>query len=895
MAGTFTNQLQPGTKVGKYQIVSLVATGGMAMLYKAYDKTLDRYVAVKQIAPNLAADPKFVERFRREAQVLARVSQGQQNVVAVYELVEEGGGLFMIMEFVEGASLQNLLDRGAASLQTGLGILLKVALGLKAIHGQGLVHRDLKPDNIMVQPSGSVKIADFGLIGRAGGRTSLPMGTTQYMAPELFAGGAVDGRADIYSMGFIAYQMFVGPEKFRELFADVLADPQSANIRWMHWHVNPQLRAASLREAQPGVPPLVARIVERMMEKDPTRRFNNIDQIIKWLRQIFVMYVQGQSLSEQDSARLEQEVDQEIDGQPAAARAAVAARRDDAALVATPTGAAEPQQPLKTAPLKRRPWHWQDYAKWGGIAVGVVILTIVGFAIRDNMKHNDLVAAAESYMKAGRSAFEEGRWADADREFRAVEDNFRQVLPDTADVAHIWSLRAQINRVIDEKNWTDASNKNEALKKYVEKWPEDRKRQQVMAYVDENFRRILNKKEASDLRRQIDDLKSPSRKDFLTAERLLDRLIEISAPSEKDALEKEREELRVSQKKSDAQKILAEGDKRAGDGTNRKLLAEALQLYVQADKQFSSDESRGRIKDVGTATAILNLQESLNKSMADKNWKEAADDCQQIAEKVKELKGSLFRVIDPTLLAKRSDEVRCNFMFQIARSLGDDDPKKLEHLGEILKINPAHSEALAERTRILNRKTMVELKSDADKAEREGRFDDAISVLEQMKDKETDDSVRKEYQDRITRIKQRRAIKNFDQAISTRNWEAAKAALDDFGQADGPPGELQARESRLRNLSLYWEHFDKGTELQKQGGFSQAIESFNNAAKLPVGQDRVNKANEAIRDCKYGMLMKQGSDAEAENRQGQALAYYRVAQKEKDTEEVRKAIARCGG
>ena len=447
MAKQFSNQLEAGMKVGKYQVVSLLGTGGMAMVYKAYDKSLDRYVAIKQIAPNLAADPKFVERFRREAQVLARLSQGQQNVVMVYEMVEENGGLFMVMEYVEGSSLQKLMDRGPAALQTGLGILLKVALGLRAIHAQGIVHRDLKPDNIMVQSSGNVKIADFGLVGKSGGRTSLPMGTTQYMAPEMFSGGVVDDRADLYSLGFIAYQMLIGPDKFREVFAEIHSDPQTANIRWMHWHSNPNVKAPSLRDVQPGIPPLVARIVDRMMDKDPTKRFASAEQIIKWLRQIFVMYVQGKSLTEQDSARLEEQVDADVAGggdadeQPASAAAGSGGRSRPSPAPAAPRAAAATAAPTanadgspKTAPLPKRPWSWRQYAMIGGGVAAAFVIALIVMGVMDKAERRKIDDAKRGRMVEAKSLYMDGKfeaaaaiYGDVGREFNDRLARFLQL------------------------------------------------------------------------------------------------------------------------------------------------------------------------------------------------------------------------------------------------------------------------------------------------------------------------------------------------------------------------------------------------------------------------------------------------------------------------------------
>ena len=357
---TFAGSLEPGVKLGKYEVGERIATGGMAIIYKAYDPSLDRYVAVKQIAPHLSQDPRFLERFRTEAQTLAKLSSSQANIVNVHELIQDGGQLYLVMEHVEGTTLRVLMDRGPVPLQTGLGVLLSTALGLKAMHARGVVHRDLTPANIMMAKDGALKITDFGLIGHSGGKTSLPMGTTKYMAPEMFTGAPVDARADLYSLGMIAYEMFAGPEKFAEVFRDVLRDERAQQVRWMHWHSNPALKVASLRDLQPGVPPLVVKIVERMMEKDPSRRFASSEQIIKWLRRIFVMHVQGKSVSQTDSETLEKEMDADATatvqapvcpgpGRPAGWRPAGKRRRP----VRRPSGSARPR-PLRAARRRRR-------------------------------------------------------------------------------------------------------------------------------------------------------------------------------------------------------------------------------------------------------------------------------------------------------------------------------------------------------------------------------------------------------------------------------------------------------------------------------------------------------------------------------------------------------------
>ena len=287
--------LKSGTKLGKYEIVGRLGLGGMALVYKGYDPLLDRFVAVKQIASHLAADPKFMDRFRKEAQILARLGTDQASVVQIYELIEDARGLFIIMEYVEGQTLDVLMSRqqGPMPTQATLEIIWHLAVGLRAVHERGIIHRDIKPANVLVGVNRKCKITDFGVAARHGGKTSMTLGTTKYMAPELFGGEDIDGRCDIYSLGCITYEMLVGPEKFQQIFHEVLRDPQAEALRWMKWHTNRELMAPMLNQVNPHVPEVLAKIVAKMMAKDPAQRFTSAEHLLEILKRHFTQ--QGQA------------------------------------------------------------------------------------------------------------------------------------------------------------------------------------------------------------------------------------------------------------------------------------------------------------------------------------------------------------------------------------------------------------------------------------------------------------------------------------------------------------------------------------------------------------------------------------------------------------------------
>jgi len=878
MADEFINQLQPGMKVGKYQIVSLVAAGGMSMLYKAYDKALDRYVAVKQIAPNLAADEKFVERFRREAQVLARISQGQQNVVAVYELVEEGGGLFMIMEFVEGTALQTLMDRGAASLQTGLGILLKVALGLKAIHSQGLVHRDLKPDNVMVQSSGGVKIADFGLIGRAGGRTSLPMGTTQYMAPEMFTGGTIDGRADIYSLGFLAFQMFVGPEKFREVFADVLADPQSANIRWMHWHCNPALRAPALREVQPGIPPLVARIVERMMEKDPGRRFASADQIIKWLRQIFVMYVQGKSLSEQDSARLEGEVDADIDGGPPARQAggAPAAANGAAGVPATrqPGGAVAP----KTAPLPKRPRHWQDYAKVGGIIAGVLILALIAWGIVDHYQSSSIEGRADALMGEGRRLFDERQFAEAAVRFDRVSTEFPELQAE-CQLARFWYLRAQAEQALVDADWDKADLYVKRLEEASETFTDRRTQDAAKDRVNEFKNRLGAKSKDFEL---VEGAKQEeARGNFVGAVNYHRERLKTNVAGDPEAVRREISRLEGLELQRQSRVKVAEAGQLMRDGK----YDQARRLYAEAASLYESPEVQTGMKALATLDAIEKLKAQIQQE-ATPSAKTMLYD--RILDLGKELDEDLRRLIGFESISMKAKQEKADSLFEEAMALqaqGKFD-EAAEKLGEALELNPSHQEAAKALNDIDAMRSYADLKQQYDKALKDGDIEKALRLLDAMIAKQTSPDIRKELIEEKKKLQVSYLMRRSEEARRARRWDEAVALLQ---EAEGAGADRRQVEGRLRRVNTernYFTLMDKARELLKQQQFDDALKAANEAAN----HMNSHEIKELIKDITYEKYKWQGNEARKDKKYPEARGYYKLAQGVKDTPEIRKLI-----
>ncbi|HEX5614231.1 MAG TPA: Stk1 family PASTA domain-containing Ser/Thr kinase [Acidimicrobiia bacterium] len=255
----------------RYEIQREIAQGGMAEVYLAHDRLLDRPVALKALFPEFARDPSFVERFRREAQAAGNLNH--PNIVAIYDWGQESGTYFLVMEYVEGRALRDLI-RAEGPLEAGASadIAAEIAAALASAHRGGLVHRDVKPGNVLLTRSGTVKVTDFGIIARPGAdggltQTGSVMGTATYFSPEQAQGLAVDGRSDVYSLGVVLYEMVTGVAPFTG----------DSPVAVAYKHVREEPLPPSRRN--PAVPPDLEQIILTAMAKDPDLRYQTADDM----------------------------------------------------------------------------------------------------------------------------------------------------------------------------------------------------------------------------------------------------------------------------------------------------------------------------------------------------------------------------------------------------------------------------------------------------------------------------------------------------------------------------------------------------------------------------------------------------------------------------------------
>lgn len=276
--------------LGRYEILEKIGEGGMAVVYKAKDRLLNRYVAIKILRPEFTRDDQFIENFRKESQAAAGLSH--PNIVNVYDVGKEGNINFIVMELIDGKPLSQIIEeKGKLDYKEAISITRQVASALSLAHKNQIIHRDVKPHNILITSSDTAKLADFG-IARAVSKASIEegndkiMGSVHYFSPEQARGAYVDERSDIYSLGIVLYEMLTGKVPFD--------GDNPISIALMH--INDPIPPVK------GIPPQLEKVIEKATDKYQTNRYKTADEMIEDLDNIeFITKVMGGAIIREEN------------------------------------------------------------------------------------------------------------------------------------------------------------------------------------------------------------------------------------------------------------------------------------------------------------------------------------------------------------------------------------------------------------------------------------------------------------------------------------------------------------------------------------------------------------------------------------------------------------------
>ena len=268
--------LIPGSYlINRYEIIMKIGSGGMADVYKAKDHVLNRLVAIKVLKQEYSTDATFVKKFRVEAQSAAGLSH--PNIVNVYDVGEDDGVYFIVMELVQGITLKNYIDmKGKLDIREALNISVQIASGLSAAHENRIIHRDIKPQNIIMSRDGKVKVTDFGIakVSDSTTVTTTAAGTVHYISPEQARGGYSDERSDIYSLGITMYEMVTGRVPFEG----------ETNVAVALMHIQSEITPP--RQLEPSIPVSFEKIILKCTQKKPERRYASARELIADLRKV---------------------------------------------------------------------------------------------------------------------------------------------------------------------------------------------------------------------------------------------------------------------------------------------------------------------------------------------------------------------------------------------------------------------------------------------------------------------------------------------------------------------------------------------------------------------------------------------------------------------------------
>jgi serine/threonine protein kinase len=829
--------LPTGTKIGKYEVLERLAIGGQAIVYKCRDELLDRLVAVKQMSSSLAEDPKFLERFRKEAQILARLSSRQPNIVGVHDVIEDEKGLFLVMEYVEGQSLEQVLQAGGTlDARAGVQVLWRLAAALNDVHINGYIHRDIKPANVILQSGLRPKIMDFGVAASSSGQTSMVLGTTKYMAPELFEGQDVDGRCDMYSLGVMMYELLLGRERFNEVFAEIVRDRHSERLRWMKWHSNESVKAPALAELNPEIPQSLSHIVAKMMAKDPAGRYGSMEDLGRAIKMAFSPKAKAGGARAEGGA-----------GGPAGKQIEL----EDSGVIQSPEGpngeAHLPAAP-ETAPIPKASMSLTTKLILLGIIVASVAGTFVALWLRSTAEEKRQRRTAAELYEAGYELYNQ-------RQYDKALDKFRQAAEFSptpgARKAVVMGQMAHAWRALKSGEYKEAANRQEKARQAVNdiqrtepadsdlyKWSEVAAKT-VRDFGDEQYhvRRFQDtylQAKTYVMEGKLDQAQETLAK---TSSTLLPPDQKARFDELKSRINQERIALRFEQASDQARNAFQQGRDQLDSGAYAaaaRQLARAQTAYNDLRRVIQSDRNAGG-------------------SITQSDWQQALD---RVDDRLAQIQTDLsYARAMAKAESARLDRRRADQLAALKQAKAVKDTPEVNRRIKALEVEVLREEALALR--------------DA------GKTTAAIRALRNVLDKAPDDAEARRALDDLMSAERFKAMRDAgDKAAAAGDFAAALDAYLSAAEIRATP-ELQSRIANAR-FEIQWA---EAQQLLDEGQYDQARKAFDAAVQhVPEQAARVQAVKARIdRLQRYEQLMTQGRQLLEESNWSEAREKFQAA------------------
>ena len=896
-----------GAKIGKYEVVERCGSGGQAIVYKGYDPLLDRNVAIKQISSHLAEDAKFLERFRKEAQILAKLGA---EVITVHDLVEDERGLFIIMEYVEGHSLETVIQdtNGPVETKAALQILWRLAAALHEVHSAGIVHRDLKPGNIIISEHLRPRITDFGVAAGTGGQTSMLLGTTKYMAPEMYGQGTIDARADIYSLGFIMYEMLLGRPRFNEIFEDVVRDKHSEALRWMKWHGNEKVTAPPLHELNPDVPKALSEIIARMIKKDLIERFSSMEELGRSIKSSFSPKARAAAAAGAAEEKLARH------GRRAVRRSRTAAGAEE-----LPAGVGDEADELelgpegpRTAALPKTKLSLRTKLILGGMVAASFIAIVVILVYQTRQADVARAQQAQTVYAEAVAHFKEQNFKKAQKGFEDLQAKRHAGTPQAAKAevllpfcrAHLAVLAAQRaqrreDSVAARDLWAKAAEEEEEIKKRNKLLQKRRGdllawTQKVAADVKDFGQYRVN---ARIFAEDITAVRNYFRQvDLAKATEILDDLgdkIELS-PEQMGEVKEMRKAIAMAKFKARCDEEISRADA-LFQHDDVQALKDAAVIYRNVEARMNSDAAK-IVPQPQRDQYLLTLKSKLETVEAQRKFHEAMTAAAEALNK-----GSKGRAVKAYMDARKlaqTQKVRDELDGKISTlradiayeqgmwALKSKRPDRFERARRSFEravgIN-GHPEAKAQLAEMLKQETRESHIAAARVDYAAGKYAEALKKYEQAAKLGMDEDL----SNRMIDCRFQMVFTEAEKLREQKKYTEAEALYKQAGQvkaAEMP--RMNAIISAMRTRKQYEEYLAGGDAALKREDYSQAMDQYRKALSVLDTADVRKRMNEVVYQENFS---KGKREMDLRNYKG-ALGYLKIAKRYKETKEVEELI-----